>query len=220
MHEMKTCWSWEPSEVISAMEMRALEAAAINGGNVNGGALMEQAGQGVVAAIGQMWPEMDATIARVVVLCGPGNNGGDGYVVARLLAELGHSVDVFALGNPEQLPADARAAFDNWSKLGSVRPIVGAVPVLEQADLVVDGLFGIGLTRGVSDDLGGVFDAISARAHKVAVDVPSGRDTDTGAVLGAHGFPADMAVTFHAPKPVHDRLRSEGTRVCIVDIGL
>lgn len=202
------------------MEMRALEAAAISGGNVSGGGLMEQAGQGVVAAVRQMWPEMDATNARVVVLCGPGNNGGDGYVVARLLAELGHRVDVFALGNPEHLPADALAAFDSWSKLGSVHPIAGAVPVLERADLVVDGLFGIGLARGLSDDLGALFDSISAGAHKVAVDVPSGRDTDTGAVLGAHGFPADMAVTFHAPKPVHDWLRSEGVRVCIVDIGL
>ncbi len=86
------------TELLTAARMRAIEAAAIASGEVTGLELMERAGRGVVAAIFTEWPELAAGSLRAVVLCGPGNNGGDGFVVARLLTGCGWQVAVFALG--------------------------------------------------------------------------------------------------------------------------
>ena len=86
------------AELLTAAQMRAIERAAIDSGQVTGLELMERAGRGVVAAILQEWPDLATTSHRAVVLCGPGNNGGDGFVVARLLKERGWEVDVFLYG--------------------------------------------------------------------------------------------------------------------------
>jgi hydroxyethylthiazole kinase-like uncharacterized protein yjeF len=96
------------TELLTAAQMRALEQAAIDSGEVTGLELMERAGRGVVEAIFEEWPELKATSHRAVVLCGPGNNGGDGFVVARLLKEWGWEVEVFLCGSAEKLPPDAR----------------------------------------------------------------------------------------------------------------
>jgi ADP-dependent NAD(P)H-hydrate dehydratase / NAD(P)H-hydrate epimerase len=90
------------TELLTAAQMRAIEAAAIASGEVTGLELMERAGRGVVEAIFEEWPELRATTHRAVVLCGPGNNGGDGFVVARLLQEWGWEVEVFLYGDPEK----------------------------------------------------------------------------------------------------------------------
>jgi len=79
---------------------------------------MERAGRGVVEAIFEEWPELKATSHRAVVLCGPGNNGGDGFVVARLLKEWGWEVEVFLYGDPERLPPDARVNYERWVGMG------------------------------------------------------------------------------------------------------
>ncbi|MBC7141672.1 MAG: bifunctional ADP-dependent NAD(P)H-hydrate dehydratase/NAD(P)H-hydrate epimerase, partial [Rhodobacteraceae bacterium] len=89
------------TELLTAAQMRAIEAAAIASGEVTGLELMERAGRGVVEAIWEEWPELKAGSFRAVVLCGPGNNGGDGFVVARLLKEWGWEVEVFLYGEPE-----------------------------------------------------------------------------------------------------------------------
>ncbi len=102
------CGAGEMTELLTAAQMRAVEAAAIAGGEVTGLELMERAGRGVVEAIFEEWPELRATSHRAVVLCGPGNNGGDGFVVARLLKEWGWEVEVFLYGDPSRLPPDAR----------------------------------------------------------------------------------------------------------------
>ncbi|MGB8815586.1 MAG: NAD(P)H-hydrate epimerase, partial [Paracoccaceae bacterium] len=101
-------------ELLTAAQMKAIEAAAIASGEVTGLELMERAGRGVVAAIFEEWPELAAGSFRAVVLCGPGGNGGDGFVVARLLREWGWEVEVYLYGTPEGMPPDARVNYERW----------------------------------------------------------------------------------------------------------
>ncbi|SIS69597.1 NAD(P)H-hydrate epimerase [Phaeovulum vinaykumarii] len=237
-------------EILSAAGMRAREAAAIAGGAVTGLALMERAGAEVVAAIFEVWPELGPDLARdpaaeprrAAVLCGPGNNGGDGFVVARLLHDLGWRVEVFLLGDPARLPPDARRNHDLWAARGPVRPYLDAGaagafaldPALWREDsLLVDALFGIGLTRPLRAGLAaarlsrdtefrlpqGAPRGQVAGCRVVAVDIPSGLCADTGRVLRAPDLPtdwapftADLTVTFHAPKIGH--LTAEGPAHC------
>jgi len=205
--------------VLRAAEMRAVETAAMAAGQATGAALMDRAGRGAVAAILAHWPDLAAGAHRAVVLCGPGNNGGDGYVMARDLAARGWAVTVCALGDPAGLPPDAAAAHDAWSALGAVRPLADAPGLMDGAEVVIDALFGIGLARPLEGDVVAVLAAVPHAARRVAVDVPSGRDADTGAVLGA-AFDADLIVTFHARKPAHAGLEAAGAAVAVVDIGL
>jgi hydroxyethylthiazole kinase-like uncharacterized protein yjeF len=106
------------TELLTAAQMRAIEQAAIASGEVTGLELMERAGRGVVEAIFEEWPELKTTSHRAVVLCGPGNNGGDGFVVARLLKEWGWEVEVFLYGDPEKMPPDAWVNYERWRGIG------------------------------------------------------------------------------------------------------
>jgi len=137
------------NELLTAAQMRAIEEAAIASGKVTGLELMERAGKGVVEAIFEEWPELRATFHRAVVLCGPGNNGGDGFVVARLLKDWGWEVEVFLYGDPERMPPDARVNYERWVGMGEVVP----VPPHGDFDLIIDALFGIGLNRALPSDL-------------------------------------------------------------------
>lgn len=222
--------------IITSAQMRAIETAAIEAGMVTGAQLMEVAGRAVVDAIMAEWPNYAATSPagawRGLVLCGPGNNGGDGFVVARLLAELGWDVQVQMLGRPEHLPPDARAAYDRWCAIGPVQPIRPGE--LLQTELLIDALFGIGLTRPISGMLrevtGAIREAQSSphgvqHKHTVAIDIPSGICADSGRVLGQAEkglIAADLTVTFHRPKPGH--LLADGPLLCgkliVADIGL
>ncbi len=205
--------------ILTAAEMRALEGRAIASGAVSGLELMERAGRGVVEAVLQHWPELARGAHRALVLCGPGNNGGDGYVVARLLAGRGWQVTVLALGDPARLPPDAAANRARWEKIGPVHPLTDDARPAE-ADLVVDALFGIGLARPVRLPL----DSLRRAGRRaVAVDLPSGLDADTGQVVGDGAvFPAELTVTFHALKPGH--VSGLGPELCgtvvVCDIGL
>lgn len=156
--------------------------------------LMERAGRRVVKAV-------TARFARVpvVVLCGPGNNGGDGYVVARRLARLGWPVRVLRLDDAAPSTGDAALAAAAWT--GPVGP---AVPeALDGAGLIVDALFGAGLARALGDAATALVRAARARAVPVvAVDIPSGVDGATGLVLG-DAFDAALTVTFVRAKPGH-----------------
>ena len=220
-------------DLLTAKRMRAIERAAIESGAVTGAELMERAGRGVVEAVFAEWPKMDKGSHRAVVLCGPGNNGGDGFVVARLLTERGWEVTVYLYGDAEKLPPDARRNHERWCRIGAVLPAcAGARPApLPACDLLVDALFGTGLTRAVEDsclrDWFARFDEAGetipehARPVTVAVDLPSGLDADTGQVLGA--APRVMlTVTFHGEKCGH-RLGAGPEhcgRVVVADIGL
>jgi hydroxyethylthiazole kinase-like uncharacterized protein yjeF len=227
------------TEVLTAAGMRAIEAAAIASGAVTGSALMERAGQGVVEAVFETWPELARGAHRAVVLCGPGNNGGDGFVVARLLRERGWRVEVFLYGEAGRLPPDARAAHDRWAEAGEVRPLEDRSFAGTESDwagvaLVVDALFGIGLARpldGLATLLRATEDCVVRRrppARVVAIDVPSGIGADDGRALPVagrappHCVTADLTVTFHRLKRAHvegDGPRAAG-RVVVKDIGL
>ena len=128
------------TELVTAAQMRAIEQAAIEAGEVTGLQLMERAGLGVVEAIFEEWPELMGRGAspsrspgyfepdekdplRAVVLCGPGNNGGDGFVVARLLKERGWDVEVFLYGEVDKLPPDAKVNCERWGEMGEVIPL-------------------------------------------------------------------------------------------------
>ena len=98
------------TELLTAAQMRAIEKAAIDSGEVTGLELMERAGRGVVEAIFVEWPELAKTSHRAVVLCGPGNNGGDGFAIARHLHNAGANPVVWSLVDPKDLPPDGDAA--------------------------------------------------------------------------------------------------------------
>ncbi|TNF63359.1 MAG: NAD(P)H-hydrate epimerase, partial [Rhodobacteraceae bacterium] len=216
------------TELLTAAQMRAIERAAIGSGEVTGLELMERAGRGVVEAIFEEWPELAKTSHRAVVLCGPGNNGGDGFAVARLLKEWGWEVGVFLHGDPARLPPDARVNRDRWTELGEVRPLEEAPKRSGAADLFIDALFGTGLARALD---GAAVNWVADRtsdpewpSKTVAIDVPSGLCSDSGRELGgpAATIRADLTVTFHRLKAGHvlDRGPLKCGRVVVKDIGL
>lgn len=175
--------------------LRAVEQAAQAG--LPPGELMARAGRGAARRIDELAGERRATVC---VVAGPGNNGGDGFVVARELAARGHEVSVVLLGAGQPAAADALAAFRRWTDTGGA--VLAALPE-RHFDIVVDALFGIGLARplqGVFLDAARWMNAHGARV--VALDVPSGLDSDRGAwVGGVAGVLADVTVTFLGDKP-------------------
>lgn len=188
--------------------MRAAEAAAIAAGTAVE-ILMERAGAGAAEAIWRFAGPVPA-----LVLCGPGNNGGDGYVVARVLRERGVPVRVAALAEPKS--DAARAARGAWG--GPVETFADAAPM----PLLIDALFGTGLSRGLEPAIAGRLATLAAAARvKVAIDLPSGAATDDGAVLSpVPDF--DLTITFATLKPSH-RLQPAARhmgRVAIADIGI
>ena len=235
------------SELLTAAQMRAFESAAIDSGSVSGLELMERAGRGVVEAIFEEWPELRAAPYRAVVLCGPGNNGGDGFVIARLLKEWGWDVALYLYGAPEKLPPDARTNFESWSALGETHPIEDADLRCGESgpSLVVDALFGTGLARpleglesicfNLSDFVDLTRDGAQPDPRRflvpipkvVAVDIPSGFCSDSGRFLG-HGSDAGavtaahLTATFHRRKLGHvlDLGAESCGKVRVVDIGL
>ncbi|MGB3278746.1 MAG: NAD(P)H-hydrate dehydratase [Pseudorhodobacter sp.] len=208
------------TELLTAAQMRAIEGAAISSGDVTGLELMERAGKGVVEAIFEEWPEFRTTFHRAAVLCGPGNNGGDGYVVARLLKSLGWEVEVFHYGDPSRLPPDARVNYERWCEVGAAWPLsaLGDRPDWQSPlyfDLAVDALFGTGLSRPVPNEVKSVLCAIVRGDFVdrcVSVDMPSGLCSDSGRVLlgnprdgwdpAVNGWvcEAGLTVCFHRPK--------------------
>ena len=213
------------TEVLTAAQMKALEQAAIDSGEVTGLELMERAGVGVIEAIIEEWPELEKGEHRGVVLCGPGNNGGDGFVVARLLKELGWAIEVFLYGDAAKLPPDAKVNYQRWLKLGSISDWSTCHSAQWAAQpLVVDAVFGTGLSRPVPDEVRNVLMAI-LNCRRVAVDFPSFISTDTG--LALNDWPdgisaANLTVTFHNLKRGH--LTGAGPELCgkviVKDIGL
>lgn len=219
------------TQLLTAAQMQAREKTEIQKGSVTGAGMMERAGAGVVAAVLRHWPHLAQGRHKAVVLCGPGNNGGDGYVIARLLSGQGWQVCLFAFGDPERLPKDARENYDRWRDIGAVQEWDAdrLLDLVADPDtcLVVDALFGTGLTRALdSQQFHDLSDAFWARIQidkrpVVAVDLPSGLCADSGRALGPV-CPAALTVSFHAPKLghyLHDGPLFCGTLV-VEDIGL
>jgi hydroxyethylthiazole kinase-like uncharacterized protein yjeF len=194
--------------ILTAQGMRAAEAAAIAGGTPVE-TLMERAGLALAEAVFQF-----AGNRPVLLLCGPGNNSGDGYVAARHLRERGLAVRIAASAEPAS--DAARWARGQWD--GPVEEFATADP----AAVLVDCLFGTGLTRPLNEALSGKLLDLAARSQiVVACDLPSGVDTDGGGLLSP--VPAcDMTVTFGALKPAHRLMPAMAHmgRVVLADIGI
>ena len=195
-------------------EARAVDAAAQERLGIPGDVLMENAGR-TVAEQARRLAVLHAR-RRVVVLAGPGNNGGDGFVAARHLRQWPDdvdAVDVVLCGDPDRVTGDARANLERWRALGGdvtaardAGPVVAALA--GPSAVVIDALFGTGLDRPVEGWRRDAIEATNAAhdtgAPVVAVDLPSGLDADTGAVLGA-AVRATVTVTFVAAKVGFDR---------------
>ena len=223
----------EGTEVLTTAQMRAIESAAMASGEVTGLELMERAGRAVAGQIRLRWPKA----GRVTVLCGPGNNGGDGYVVARLLHRAGWQVRVLGMDNAPG--PDAAEMKRHWQEIGEIRPLAqGELRSGPESDVYVDAIFGIGLTRPpegeierVTRHLGGYGgDGNYYRPRLVAVDCPSGLCLDSGTLLGSrrgqgswwYKLTVGLTIAFDSPKIGH--LLELGPECCgklvIADIGL
>ena len=200
------------TDILSVAQMYAADGAAIDSG-VSGVELMEAAGAGVAHEIALRW-----SVGNIAILCGPGNNGGDGFVAARYLQEVGWTVRLALLGERQNLSGDAAYMAKLWpGEVESLGP-----DILENADVVIDALFGAGLARPVEGRAADVLKAVAQSGLPVvAVDVPSGVHGDSGQVLGI-AAPANLSVTFHKAKTGH--LLLPGRVLCgelvVVDIGI
>lgn len=218
MGRMTTLDLSDAPELLTVAQMREADAHAIASG-VAGVALMNAAG---LAVAREALALLGGAGGRVVVLCGPGANGGDGWVVARLLKDWGIEVAAASLVPPESLAGDAALAARGWSG-----PWAQAQDqTFEGAALVVDALFGAGLNRDLSGEARAVVERLNlwraaGSGRVLAVDTPSGLDGDTGQIRGA-AVEADVTVTFFRRKPGH--LLFPGRRLCgrtvCADIGI
>jgi NAD(P)H-hydrate epimerase len=179
--------------LLDAEQMRATDRWAIETKGIPSLDLMERAGAGLAAVIAQRSPS-----GRVAIVCGKGNNGGDGLVAGRLLREAGRDVDVLAVWPPDTLSGDAA---EQLRRLPGEPPRDFSAGTLEGAAVIVDALLGTGTTGAPRDPAGSVIEAVNAAAAPVvAADVPSGVDASTGEVAGA-AVAAVATATFHGAKP-------------------
>jgi hydroxyethylthiazole kinase-like uncharacterized protein yjeF len=197
--------------VVTAAEMRALDRATIEEIGLPAFTLMETAGRTVaVAALTMLCaPKAQSPkpkAQRVAVVCGPGNNGGDGFVAARVLRELGCEAVVYLAVPREAVKGDAAAHLAVLERAGGVVRRIDSPRALDEVEeaisgaaLVVDALFGIGMLRPIEGHLGDVVACMNRCARRLAVDIPSGLDTDTGRVWGTC-VKADRTVTMGALK--------------------
>ncbi|MBD0427862.1 NAD(P)H-hydrate dehydratase [Aquisalinus flavus] len=201
-----------PIELLTTDEMARADALTTQSGTA-GATLMEAAGAAVAGCVRQAWLPRP-----VLVLCGPGNNGGDGFVVARLLKDAGWPVTLALLGEKDKLTGDAALMADHWH--GGIEPLSDAEP--EKAAVIVDALFGAGLSRSIEGDVAALVERVNkAEAPVIAIDVPSGIDGTTGQALGT-AIRAKTTVTFFRLKPGH--MLYPGTDHCgeviLADIGI
>ncbi len=191
-------------KIVSAAQMKELDRRTIAEAKVPGATLMERAGSGVVTAMERAAGSLSGK--TVAILCGKGNNGGDGFVVARLLRKRRARIRVLLLAHPGDLSGDAKTMHRKFLSVAGAKSVLAAPApdairdALVQSDMIVDALLGTGLSATVSAPYRAAIEAINeASVPVVAVDLPSGIHADTGAVMGA-AVRADMTVTFGLPK--------------------
>lgn len=183
-----------PHALYRAEQVRVLDRAAIEVHGIAGAELMERAGRAAYRLLCERWPDT----RELVVLCGTGNNGGDGYVVARLARGDGRAVRLLQLGDPARLRGDALRMADAWRAAGGETEAFQGLP--RRTELIVDALLGTGLERDVEGDWAVAVGAINAHGAPVlAVDIPTGLHSDTGRVLGTAAR-ADATISFIALK--------------------
>ncbi len=199
-------------------EQRSLDEWAIERLGIPGLELMERAGGGLAEVVAKLAPR-----GRIAVVCGKGNNGGDGFVAARLLRDRGREVDVLSLAPSDELRGDARA---NAERLPGERIRSFAASALKEAGAIVDAILGTGFAGAPRGDAAGAIEAINTtagddRAIVVACDIPSGLNGSTGQIEGA-AVRAQATATFHAAKPGLWIAPGKGYagEVTVVDIGI
>ncbi|MBH0182349.1 MAG: NAD(P)H-hydrate epimerase, partial [Nitrospira sp.] len=192
------------TKVVTGAQMQELDRRTIGEAHIPGTVLMERAGAGLVAVLEQVYGS--ARGKHVTILCGKGNNGGDGFVVARLLRRRQAHVRLLTMTPVSELSRDAATMYRQFvraagkSAVQPYRSTSQALPLLRESDILVDALLGTGLSSDVTGRYGDAIDNINEAGRPVvAVDLPSGLHADTGAILG-RAVRADLTVTFGLPK--------------------
>lgn len=209
---------------LTAQQIQQLDRRTIEAYGIPSVVLMENAGRAVARKIFQDFPKRNL---RVVIFCGTGNNGGDGFVVARHLREDGAKVRVFLAGKIRDLKPDAAVNCGILTRLGQRVDEIAVVDRkvlrgIAAADVVVDALFGVGLNRPLNDFFCGLIDALNAGGKPiVAIDLPSGLDATAGTIWG-RAVRAQQTVTFTFPKKGFYRNAgpAHAGRITVVDIGI
>jgi ADP-dependent NAD(P)H-hydrate dehydratase / NAD(P)H-hydrate epimerase len=203
-------------ELLTPAEMSKADRFAISAGKA-GIALMERAG----LAVADEAARLTKSRGRIAILCGPGGNGGDGFIAGRLLSQRGFAVELGLIGRRDALKGDPALAAARYQG-----PVLAAAALdLAEADCVIDALFGAGLTRDIDGEAKAIIERINAFSHAggrvLAVDVPSGIDGETGRIRGL-AVEASASVTFFRLKPGH--LLEPGRRLAgairLADIGI
>ncbi|MGA8766264.1 MAG: NAD(P)H-hydrate dehydratase [Candidatus Acidiferrales bacterium] len=191
-------------KILTATEMKEVDRLTTARYRVPSLTLMENAGRSVAEFIQSRFPNLERR--RIVVLCGKGNNGGDGFVVARHLKKMGAKPVVYLIGDPRQVKGDAATNLNRWKKIGKLNPEATLsrrfFAELPSGSIIVDALLGTGVRGVVAGRLREVIDQVNERepwTDLIAVDIPSGVQADTGEVEGA-AIVADHTITFTAPK--------------------
>ncbi|UCH90901.1 MAG: NAD(P)H-hydrate dehydratase [Nitrospirota bacterium] len=212
--------------LVTPEQMQELDRQTIQDAKIPGTTLMERAGTGVVTHLLQHFGPVKGK--KIVVFCGKGNNGGDGLVVARLLKNKGAHLTVILMAPAKELSKDAKTMYRRLNKTITPSHIL-ALPsqetlaaLTQDAHILIDGLLGTGLSSSVRDPYSTAISAMNAsHAYTVAIDIPSGLDSNTGAILST-AIQADLTVTFGYPKIglyVGDAIDNVG-HIEVVDIGI
>ena len=218
--------------LVTATEMQSLDRMTIEGSGVPGEVLMESAGRALVPLVLDLRTSSLRPDAKICIFCGAGNNGGDGFVLARHLLAEGVEAETILIGDPEKLPRDAAT---NWMRLKATAAICRIVDpqdlgvdwpaLLANTSVAVDALFGIGLRREIRDGIAELIDSIrnarGAGLRVLAVDIPSGINAQTGQVCGT-AVEADRTLTISLPKVglALEPGRSHAGRVDVARIGI
>lgn len=192
------------TKVVTGAQMQELDRRTIGEARIPGTVLMERAGAGLVDGLEQIYGS--ARGKRITILCGKGNNGGDGFVVARLLRRRQAHVRILTMTPISELSRDATTMYRQFvraagkSAVQPYRSVSQALPLLRESDILIDALLGTGLSSDVTGRYGDAIDSINEAGRPVvAVDLPSGLHADTGAILG-RAVRASLTVTFGLPK--------------------
>jgi ADP-dependent NAD(P)H-hydrate dehydratase / NAD(P)H-hydrate epimerase len=184
-----------PIPLFSSAQARDLDVQSAKAQGIASAELMERAGRAAANLALSRWPIAD----RFIVLCGPGNNGGDGYVCARYLLQAGRVVQLFAEAAPNSKSPDAANNVKRWAELGTILPLAQFLELQcsSPSDVIIDALFGIGLSAPLSPPYAAAIAHANQQAcGKLALDVPSGLNADTGALTGKAAFQADCTLSF------------------------
>jgi ADP-dependent NAD(P)H-hydrate dehydratase / NAD(P)H-hydrate epimerase len=213
-------------KVLTAAEMQAIDKYSIEECGIPGVILMENAGRGAVDCLKRLFPDLGAK--RVIVFAGKGNNGGDGFVMARHLLNMGTDVSVLLLGKTSELKADAKLNAEIAHNIGveinevDITNFKSFDHRLRHSDLIIDAIFGTGLTKPAS----GFFEEVFGRINQlqkfvVSVDIPSGVDSDSGQLIGPH-VKANLTLALALLKRSHVTFPAAGMMgdIEVVDISL